>query len=179
MASFLDKFKINGSKLETPLTVRQVESHLVFGPLSRHFSVAYLAALCGALQLVHDFLNHAVPPGQRIGSMLDDLLIWVVVMPFILSRMTRRQQAILAWGATKFTLALTTFIMVTVGGGKAFSEGDTRDGVVFLLLGLLWFPSIEFIPTVTPHQKYVTLVRLILSIPLVIIGIRGGNWHWS
>jgi hypothetical protein len=179
MASFLDKFKINGSKFETPLTIRQVESHLVFGPLSRHFPVAYLMLVTGVLKFFDDFRNTRVPAGQRIGGAIEDLFVWVGLMPLLLSRMTRRQQAILAWGATKFTLAIAAFIMVAVGAGSAFHEGDTRGGMVFLFLGLLWFPSVEFVPSITPQQKFITLARLVLSIPLVIIGIRGGNWQWS
>ena len=30
VTSFLDKLKIDGSKFETPLTIRHVESHLIF-----------------------------------------------------------------------------------------------------------------------------------------------------
>jgi hypothetical protein len=55
VTSFLDKLKIDGSNFETPLTIRHVESHLIFGPLSRHFPVAYVAALCGVLKLASDF----------------------------------------------------------------------------------------------------------------------------
>ena len=67
MASFLDKLKIDGSKFEAPLTIRQIESHLIFGPLSRHFPVAYVVAVCGVLKLAVDFLNTAAPIGQRVG----------------------------------------------------------------------------------------------------------------
>jgi hypothetical protein len=64
VASFLAKFKSNGSKVETPFTIRHGESHLVFGPLSRHLSVAYLMAGAGVLKLVADFRNPYVPAGH-------------------------------------------------------------------------------------------------------------------
>ena len=179
VTSFLDKLKIDGSKFETPITIRHVESHLIFGPLSRHFPVAYVAALCGVLKLASDFLNTAAPMGQRVGGAIEDLIVWVSLVPLILSRMTRRQQAILAWGATKFGLGFAAFIMMTVGTGTSYQSGHPRDALVFFFLGLIWLPSVEFIPRFTPHQRYITLTRLILSIPLVIIGIQGGNWHWS
>lgn len=179
MVSFLDKLKINGSKFETPFTIRHVESHLIFGPLSRHFPVAYLALAAGVLKLLDDFRNSQVPAGQRIGGAIEDLIVWAGLMPLILSRMTRRQQAIIAWGATKFALGFAAFIMMTVGTGSSYQSGQPRDALVFFFLGLIWLPSLEFIPRLTPHQKYITLARIVLSIPLVIIGIRGGNWHWS
>jgi hypothetical protein len=177
MASFLDKLKIDGSKFETPFTVRHVESHLVFGPLSRHFPVAYLVAVGGILKGINDFTNRHAPLGQRVGGALEDLLVWAGVIPLLLLRLTRRQQAILLWGTTKFALGFAAFIMMTVGTGTNYQSGHPRDALVFFFLGLIWLPSLEFIPRLTPHQKYITLARLALSIPLVIIGIRGGNWH--
>jgi hypothetical protein len=179
VASFLDKLKINGSKFETPFTVRHVESHLVFGPLSRHFPVAHLVAVGGILKVIGDFINRYAPIGQRVGGAIEDLIVWVGVIPLLLSRMTRRQQAILAWGATKFGLGFGAFIMMTVGTGTSYQSGQPRDAFVFFFLGLIWLPSLEFIRRLTMHQKCITLTRLVLSIPLVIIGVRGGNWHWS
>ena len=179
MASFRDKLKINGSQFETPLTIRHVESHLFFGPLSRHFTIAYLALLCGVLKLANDSLITRVPVSQRIGGAIDDFVIWVCLMPFVLSRFTRRQQSIIAWGATKFALGFGAFIMMTVGTGTSYQSGRPTDAVVFFFLGLIWLPSLEFVPRFTPHQKYITLARFVLSVPLVILGVHGGNWHWS
>ncbi len=34
--------KFNFGRFETPLTIKQVETHLIFGPLSRRFSIAWL-----------------------------------------------------------------------------------------------------------------------------------------
>jgi len=64
VASFLAKFKGNGSKVDTPFTIGHVESHLVFGLLSCHLSVAYLMAGAGVLKLVADFPNPYVPAGH-------------------------------------------------------------------------------------------------------------------
>lgn len=178
MASFLNKLKINGSKFETPFTVRHVETHLVFGPLSRHLPVAYPAVLCGLLKLASDFPNTAAPIGQRVGGSIEDLVVWVGLLPLILSRMTRRQQAILAWGATKFALGFAAFLLAT-GGSLASFQRHQSDAWPNLFLGLIWLPSIEFLPSVTPHQKYVTIARLLLTIPCVYFGVRSGNWHWS
>jgi hypothetical protein len=179
MASFLDKLKIDGSKFETPFTIRHVESHLIFGPLSRHFPVAYLAVVGGVLKVLGDVSKRYAPSAQRLGEAIEDIIVWVVLTPFILFRMTRRQQAIIAWGATKFGVGFAAFIMMTVGTGTSYQSDQPRDALVFFFLGLIWLPSLEFIPQLTPHQKYITLARLVLSVPLVTIGVQGGNWHWS
>lgn len=178
VASLLDKWRINLSKFETPFTIRHVETHLIFGPLSRHFPVAYLAALFGVVKVANDLFNTA-PIAQRVGGAIEDFVLWVCLLPLIMSRMTRRQQAIIAWGVTKFTLGFVAFIIMTVGTGMSYQQGKPRDALVFFFLGLIWLPSLEFIPRLTPHQKYITLARLVLSVSLVTIGIRGGNWHWS
>lgn len=45
-------------------------------------------------------------------------------------------------------------------------------------LGLIWMPWIEFIPKISVKQKYVTIARLILSMPFIMLGINSGNWYW-
>ena len=179
MREFLERLRTMNERYETPLAIRHVESHLIFGLLARHAPIGLIALLGAAFTVGNDLYQQRFAPGVRIASVVWDVFIWGGLMLLFNLSMTRRQQAILAWSATKFTLAIAAFIMIFVGAGSAFREGDIRDGLVFLFLGLLWFPSIEFIPSVTPHQKYVTLARLVLSIPLVIIGIQGGNWHWN
>ncbi len=52
------------------------------------------------------------------------------------------------------------------------------DAPADLLLGLLWLPGFEFIPRLTPHQKYISICRLVLTIPAVCMGINSGNWSW-
>jgi hypothetical protein len=47
-----------------------------------------------------------------------------------------------------------------------------------LLLGLIWLPGLEFIPKLTPNQKYITICRLFFTIPVIYLGINSGNWGW-
>jgi len=178
MAKFVDKSKVNTRYLETPFTIQQVETHLVFGPLSRHVPIAYLALLVGIVKLAADFSDRHVPQGQRIGGAVWDVLFWIVFLPFGLSRLTRRQQAIIVWGTVKFVFGFAAFMMVAIGGLGGLAEGHS-DALPNLFLGLIWIPGFEFIPKITPHQKYVTIARLLLSIPCVYFGVRSGNWHWD
>jgi len=175
MANSADKIKINGAKLETPFAIRQVESHLIFGPFSRHFPLAYLAFAIAILSLIAGFFATGKAIGQYIGSILDKLIFLFV--PLLLVRMTYRQQAIVGWIAVKFTLGIVAFMMVTIGATVSFQRGQT-DAWPNLFLGLIWIPGIEFIPKITPHQRYVTLARIILSIPCIYFGVKSGNWHW-
>jgi len=96
---------------------------------------------------------------------------------FILVQMTKRQQAIVAMFAFKFALGFAAFMMLTVGAGMSFQRGYT-DAWPNFFLGLIWIPGIEFVPRITPHQKYVTLLRILLTIPCAYFGVISGHWHW-
>ena len=52
------------------------------------------------------------------------------------------------------------------------------DAPADLFLGLIWLPGLEFIPKLTAKQKYITIARILLTIPAVYMGIQSGNWSW-
>ena len=174
MTNPLGSVKVNGAKLETAFTIRQVESHLVFGPISRHVPCAYIALVGAIISLVVGFFAVNQPIGQYIGAIFDKLVFLVV--PLLMLRMTYRQQAILGWIAVKFALGIAAFMFATIGAGVSFQRGQA-DAWPNLFLGLIWIPGVEFIPKVTPHQRYVTLARIALSIPCIYFGVQSGNWH--
>ena len=175
MPNPLDKIKINASLFETPFTIRQVETHLIFGPIARYVPFAYVLFGGGIVSLVAGLIATQKPIGQYIGSIFDKLIYLIV--PFLLLRMTKRQQAILGWYGFKFGMGVAAFMMATVGAGVSYKNGDP-DVWELLVLGVIWIPSIEFIPKVTPYQRYVSLARIALSIPCVYYGIKTGHWHW-
>jgi hypothetical protein len=170
------RLKIDASQIETPFTIRHVESHLVFGPLARYVPVAYVAFGVVVVSLVAGLFATGKPVGQYVGSILDKLIFLVV--PLVLVSLTKRQQAIVGWMAVKFAIGFAAFIMATVGSGVSFQHGYA-DAWPNLLLGLIWIPGIEFIPRITPHQRYVTIARIVLSLPCIYFGVKSGNWHWS
>jgi hypothetical protein len=175
MATEPDKFKMAGAKLETPGVIKQVETHLIFGPISRHVPFAYVILAGAIVSLIAGFFATNKPVGQYVGSILDKLIY--LVLPFLLLRLTLRQQAIIGWMAVKFGVGIAAFMMATLGSAVSFQHGYS-DAVPNLILGLIWIPGVEFIPRVTPHQRYVTLARIALSIPCIYFGIKSGNWHW-
>lgn len=164
----------SGTALETPFMIRQVETHLIFGPLSRHFAFGYAALIAAFLSLVGGFFAVQMPLAQYIGDLADKLVFLLV--PFLLLTWTLRQQAIIGWIAVKGGLGLAALIMATFGAGISFQHGYS-DAWALLFLGLLWIPAIEFIPKITPHQRYVTVARIALSIPCIYFGVKSGNWH--
>jgi hypothetical protein len=174
MPGFFGEIKVNGSKLETPFTIQQVESHLVFGPISRHFPLAYIAWAGVVISIIS-----ALCAKNRAWVEYCVAVAWScfwVFLPLLLSKMSVRQQAIAGWVAVKGALGFGAFIMATVGAGVAFQRGQS-DAWPLLCLGVIWIPWIEFLRRVAPLQKYVTIARLLLSIPCVILGVRSGYWH--
>jgi hypothetical protein len=162
-------------KLETPGLIRQVETHLIFGPLSRHFPLAYLLVALVVGAMIIPFFRLHQPIGKYIGDVAGKLIL--LFIPILMLRMTLRQQAIICFVAVKVTLGVFALAMLTIGVPASLQRHES-DVLPNLFIGLIWLPSVEFIPRVTPHQKYVTVARLLLTIPCVYFGIRGG-WHWG
>ena len=174
MTDTINNIKANAAKLETPFLIRHVEEHLIFGPISRHISFGYLVLCCAILSLVAGFFATSKGSGQYIGNIFDKLIF--LIAPLLLVRMTYRQQAIIGWIAFKFGVGLVALMLMTIGAGASFMRGRA-DAWPNLLLGMIWIPGIEFIPKVTPYQRYVTLARIALSIPCIYYGVRSGNWR--
>ncbi|PYK29486.1 MAG: hypothetical protein DME57_10150 [Verrucomicrobia bacterium] len=149
----------------------------VFGPLSRYVPVGLLVLIGGIIHLAWSLFSgpSGVPRGQYIGDTLDIVVVEIILLPLILLQATRRQQSIIAWGVTNITFGIAFGIMLIISAGRFFS-GD-GNALPTLFLGLIWTPSMEFIPKITPHQKYVTIARLLLSIPCVYFGMKSGDWH--
>jgi hypothetical protein len=165
------------AKLETPFTIQQVETHLIFGPFSRHLPFGYVILAGGIISLVWTLFYRRVPLGQQIGEIIG-IVIVIVWLPLVFLRMTRRQQAIAGWAGVKFGLGFAAFMMMAIGGFGGFAQGH-RDALPDLFLGLIWIPGVEFIPEIAPHQKYVTVARLLFSLPCVYFGVNSGEWHWN
>ena len=59
---------------------------------------------------------------------------------------------------------------------KSVFCGSQPDALPVWGLGLVWLPGLKYIPRLTEHQKYITLVRIILSLPLFWLGVTTGGW---
>ncbi len=112
--------------------------------------------------------------GSRFGRILLDLL-----GVFVRKKSSYREEK-------EQILYLFFFIKIVMGGlavllvfvAPFLFLMKAPDAPADLLLGLLWFPGIEFIPKFTPHQRLITVCRLVFTIPVVCMGINSGNWSW-
>jgi hypothetical protein len=183
MALSPEQLKAAGACFEKPFLVRQVETHLVFGPLSRHLPTLYL--FVPPLYVFILMVIWLAPSSQQFNKEIRIFLLVgaLVSLPGILLSMrifkayTLRQQAIVGWIAIKPALGFVALMLVLVGGIVGFVR-HLPDAWPNLFLGLIWIPGLEFVPKITSHQAYVTLARLILTLPCVYFGIKSGNWHW-
>jgi hypothetical protein len=166
--------KINFAKFETPLAIRHVESHLIFGALARHFPAGWVALVLAVVFVAVLFATSK--------SFWDSMNL-VIMLPgfffiWLLTRATLRQQAAFLWMVTKLCLVFFALIVLPMGLGLWLRDGRTDlRPVVFLFL--IWFPALEFIPRITPYQRYLTLARFALSIPFVIEIIQDPRNTWS
>ena len=145
--------------------LRQVESHLILGPLSRCLSVAYVL-LAVAIALLGGLLYFHRLSGLNLGS-----VIALGAASVVFGQETRLRQAVLAFYALKVTLGVCVFGLLIAGLGR-FEKGQT-DAWRYFVLAIIWLPGLEFIPRITPHQKYITLARILLTVGVIAQG--GGN----
>ncbi len=160
----------NFGRLETPWTIRHTEGHLILGPISKKLPFAWIIFFITLISVIDQINN------QSRDLIFYCLAVIGLLSPYFLRKTTYRQQAILGWILTKVTIGLLAFIMVLIGPIKLL-QGE-QDALPLLFLGLIWFPTIEFIPTITKWQKQITAGRLLLSIPCVYFGVMSGNWYW-
>ena len=71
------------------------------------------------------------------------IALGVVLLP------TKVKPPVYGWLILKALLVIICFMNLFVGAPISFSKGQS-DAWVFLFLGILWFPSFEFIPAITP-----------------------------
>ena len=160
------------SFLEAPWLRRQVETHLVFGFFARRLDLSWILLSFIVLGVVSALGESWLILLGRTASAALFLLVWWPIF-----RMPRYRQAAVGWCAVKAALALMSFITLLVGGLVGFFRGQS-DATHLTVLALIWFPSIEFLPSLVNHQRFITLGRMLLSLPLVVLGSRAGGWTW-
>jgi len=165
------------SAWEFPRLRQQVETHLVFGFFSKYLGLGWLIIAVGALILLSGFLNIKAG-GFKLVDSLQTGIIMLFCGIYSVKKMTRYHQALIGWISIKTALGIAAFVCMTVGSIVSLANKQS-DALANFLLGLIWLPGIEFIPRIAPFQKWVTVSRLLLSIPVVYMGIHSGCWHWG
>ncbi|MHC1727650.1 MAG: hypothetical protein AB9866_16880 [Syntrophobacteraceae bacterium] len=161
------------SMLEAPWLKKQIETHLIFGFCSRKVPLAVLfIAVCIAYILYQVWSSNDSFLNQLINN--TEFLFFLIVGTYML-RMPKYQQAAIGWWTVKGSLVLMCITGIIGYGLVGFFKGSP-DAMHVTLLALIWFPCLEFIPSLTEKQKYITIVRIVVSIPLLILWHRTGTW---
>lgn len=167
--------RFNFKRLEHPWLVRQTATHLIFGFFARRVPLVYAALVGGVALVACSFFVYAQARHDYVDAILP--LFGVGFALYAMGQASRLQQAIVGWVVTKFTLLIVTILFLAVFVPMNFRT-RAPDRWPDLALALIWIPSIEFLPAVTPRQRHLTLARFLLTIPCVYFGITSGNWHW-
>ena len=152
---------------DSPWLRHQVKTHLVFGESKGKYF--YLVAILiyvsmGIVFLVpqekYEVLSVFMEP--RVGAFSVVLILAIIFGNY-------KTNALL-WAAIKFTVLFASFICLLCGLINLIRD-DPAD-VELIVLGLLWFPSIEFLAIFSERQKYITLTRVLVSVPIILY-----LWH--
>lgn len=164
--------KINWKWLEKDWLRNQVETHLIFSIFAKYIPFGIIMFVIIVANAVETLINS----NETVLFVIYDNIFLLIVTILVLL-LPRLQQATLGWIVTKILIGVLAFLLMTVGAGSSWRAGR-NDVIPNLLLGIIWIPWIEFLPKVTPKQKYITLARIVLSIPVIYMGIQSGDWHW-
>lgn len=117
------------------------------------------------------FQRHPIDSLFSVGFIIIAIYLGIVML-----KLPKYYQAAIGWWITKPVLALVCFIFLIAGGLVGFFRG-APDALHVTLFSLLWIPGIEFINKVTEKQKFITIGRLILSVPILFLWYQTGTWH--
>lgn len=160
--------------LESPWLRKQVETHFIFGPLSKSLSFGWILLFIFVMYFLTNFSGRLSAAKIAEGISMLFLVVWLALFFF---KMPRYHQAALGWCIIKTVLALVSFILLIVGGLIGFLRGQP-DAIHLTLLSVIWFPSLEFLPKLIEEQKYITMGRIAFSVPIAYFGYLTDNWFW-
>jgi hypothetical protein len=159
--------------LEVPWLKKQIETHIFFGFCARSLPLALLWLVICVLAVLYVLFSGEL--GLRAIAENIQYLFFIVVGVLLL-KLSKYHQAAIGWWAVKASSFFLCLAFLVVGGLVGFFRGNP-DAIHMTLLGLVWFPGPEFISKITEQQKYLTIGRIIITIPIAILGYQTGNWH--
>lgn len=152
---------------DSPWLRNQVKTHLFFGEGKEKYiylvAIVTYVSMCTMFlvpQEKHDIFSVFMEP--RVGAFSVVLVLAIIFGNY-------KTNALL-WAAIKFTVLFASFICILCGLINLLRD-DPAD-IELIVLGLLWFPSLEFINIFTKRQKYITLTRVLVSVPIILY-----LWH--
>jgi len=176
----MNEKKVNVSLFEEPWLKEQVNGHIFFGTIARHinFSILCLYGLV-TLYIIKIILNlypHIHYP--EIIGLTVDYAIFIPLTYYIGKKFTRYKQAVLGWITLKIGLTFVGGSILIFGTTNSITKHQS-DALPNFLLGILWLPILESTPKFVKYQKTISILRVILTIPVIYIGYKSGYWHWE
>ena len=159
--------------LEAPWLKKQIETHLVFGLCSRKVPLGLLFIAICVMYIFHDVFTSKESFVKQLWN--DSEYLVFIIGGIYMLKIPKYHQAALGWWTTKGSLVLICMAGIVNYGLVGFFRGSP-DAMHVTLMAVIWFPSLEFIPSLTEKQKYLTIARIVVSIPLLILWHRTGTW---
>jgi len=176
----MNEKKVNVSLFEEAWLKEQVNGHIFFGTISRHINfftlLLYGLATLYIIKIILNLYPHIHYP-EIIGLTID-YAIFIPLAYYLGKKLNRYKQAVLGWIILKIGLTLAGGLILTIGTTVSITKHQS-DALPNFLLGILWLPILEFIPKFVKHQKTISILRIILTIPVVYMGCKSGYWHWE
>lgn len=148
---------------------RQIENHIIWGPLSRGGHKAFIFLMLPTFVFYIWFSELSWPPSKDIGGYVE--IVYFSIVFFIICKFPSYPRVVILWGSVKVTMFFLTFIMFFVGGVIGLLR-DQPDAIHVILLALIWVPGLEFIPKLVRKQKIISIAKTIVSAPIVYHMIR-------
>lgn len=159
--------KLDVKFLKNSWIQNQVDTHLIFGSLANHVKLRYIIIPLVSLMSIYNICTNL--------SLSFFIIFTYILAGNSMRKFDRSTRLMIGWVVIKFTMAMTAFIFMVVGFPIRLKEKQP-DAFPILLLGLIWLPFWEFFPKITKYQRYLTIARLILTIPMIYLIVRSGNY---
>ena len=160
--------------LDTPWLRKNIEGHLIFGPFVNRFPFGWVFLSLFLLYFIWGFAATDRALFLRFVSNLDKLFFIIIAVYFL--KQPKYVQAAIGWCIVKFAGGLIAFVCLIAGGIVGFFR-EQPDAIHITLLAIIWLPGIEFIPKFSEIQKFITIGRILASIPIFFLWYQTGTWH--
>lgn len=151
------------SFLEGKWIREQVEGHLLFGLYSRQKKIFWISFLYLLYFCVFLVINQSSIKINGILLLIKNYGYHLISLALIVyfAYVSNFSQTVIFWLATKITLTFMSFILFLLGFVNMLR--GYSNWLVWMIIGLVWFPSFEFFPTISRHQKKLDIFRLIAT----------------
>lgn len=151
------------TQMDNPWLRNQVETHLFFGNYKRKYIYLLLVAIYIIIFFELFAPNHAIYSLDTFTGKGFVFVIAVLISIFY----QKYEIAAFFLSVIKVCLLFCFFIVflcriINTLRGEPYAY-------LLSVMGFVWLPSLEFINKVTPYQKYITLFRVAVTLPIVCI----------